>query len=486
MLNFKEDTYMDKGIFIDGKYMHSKNTYSLFQPHTEEKIADIADSTQEEMLTAIESAHQAFQKTKALSSLERSEILNAAAAILEEENEDIARLIATEASKPIAAARVEVDRSAQTLKFSAEEAKRIGGEFIPLDAAKGGEGRDAYTFYEPIGVVGAITPFNFPLNLTVHKVGPAIAAGNTIIVKPAEQTPLTSLKLAEILTRAGLPEGAMNVVPGDGPTLGKVLLEDERVQKISFTGSPAVGKLIKQQAGLKKVTLELGSNSALYIDQSVEASDLSSIVQKAVMGAFAYNGQVCISTQRIYVHEKIASEFIDLFVKRTKELHFGSPLDDETVVTSLINKKSQSRILSWIEEAVKGGATLLTGGEAKGNGILPTVLTNVASTSSISCQEVFGPVVFINSVKDEQEAVKEMNNSDYGLNAGLFTNNLKQALQLGHKLEVGQVFINDVPTTRFDHMPYGGVKSSGYGYEGVKYAVKEMTKMKMISLNYEG
>lgn len=477
---------MYKGIFIDGEEKYPKNTYAIFQPHTEELIAEVSDSTPEEMKKAIDSAYLAFQKIKALTSYERSEILYSAATILENEKEEVARIIVTEAGKPITAARVEVDRSVQTLKFSAEEAKRSKGEFIGLDAAKGGAGRDAYTFYEPIGVVGAITPFNFPLNLTVHKVGPAIAAGNTIIVKPAEQTPLTSLKLAEIFIRAGLSEGALNVVPGDGPTLGKVMLEDDRVQKISFTGSPAVGKLIKQQAGLKKVTLELGSNSALYIDQTVEPEELGAIVNKAVIGAFAYNGQVCISTQRIYLHKDIAEQFINLFVKKTKELTFGSPFDEQTLVTSLINKRSQSRILEWIEEAVSRGATILTGGEAIGNGILPTVLTNVDSTSSISCQEVFGPVVLLNTVKDEKEAIKEMNNSDYGLNAGIFTNHIKQALRIAHQLEVGQVFVNDVPTTRFDHMPYGGMKSSGYGYEGVKYAVQEMTKMKMISLNYEG
>ena len=475
---------MKKGIYVNGKYMDAENMYPLYNPHTEELIAHIADSTEKDMQIAIEAAHTAFQKVKTLSSLERAEILFKAADILEAEKEEVANLITTEASKPISAAFLEVERSVQTLRFSAEEAKRISGEYIPLDAAKGGAGRDAFTIHEPIGVVGAITPFNFPLNLTVHKVGPAIAAGNTIVIKPAEQTPLSSFKLAEIITRSGAPAGTINVVPGDGPKLGKVLLDDTRVEKISFTGSPAVGKLIKQQAGLKKVTLELGSNSALYVDETV-ADDLPSIVKKAVIGAFAYNGQVCISTQRIYVHQALAPQFIQLFVEATKKLPFGEPNDPSTVVTSLINKKSQTRILEWIEEAVQGGATLLTGGEAKGNGILPTVLTNVATAAKVSCNEVFGPVVFINVVKSAEEAVREMNNSDYGLNAGIFTNHIKQALQLGHQLEVGQVFINDVPTTRFDHMPYGGYKSSGYGYEGVKYAIKEMTKMKMISLNYQ-
>lgn len=474
---------MGSCLFIDGVERTPKNTYPLINPHTGEKIADIADSIEEEMLSAIESADEAFRKMKALSSLERAEILYRAADMLEQEKEEVAIIISREACKPITAARVEVERSVQTLRFSAEEAKRIGGEYIQLDAAKGGEGRDAYTFYEPLGVVGAITPFNFPLNLTVHKVGPAIAAGNTIVVKPAEQTPISSFKLAEILTRAGLPKGVINIVPGDGPKLGKVLIEDDRVKKISFTGSPVVGKLIKSQAGLKRVTLELGSNSALYIDKSVK-EQLDKIVPKAVTGAFVYNGQVCISTQRIYVHQDIVKEFIDVFVKETEKVPLGDPLDEKTIVTSLINKKSQQRILEWIDEAIQKGAKLLTGGKTIGNGILPTVLTNVKGDSKVSCQEVFGPVVVINEVKNYKHALEEMNNSRYGLNAGVFTNNFQQAMEMAHGLEVGQVLINDVPTTRFDHMPYGGVKSSGYGYEGVKYAVKEMTRMKMVSLHY--
>ncbi|GMB09580.1 aldehyde dehydrogenase family protein [Thermolongibacillus altinsuensis] len=475
---------MKSCLFINGEEKVPTNTYVVYNPHTGEVIGEVADSTEEEMRTAIEAASQAFYNMKTLPSWKRADILYKAASLLEQEKEEVASIITKEASKPISAARVEVERSIQTLQFSAEEAKRIGGEYIPLDAAKGGEGRDAYTIYEPLGVIGAITPFNFPLNLTVHKVGPAIAAGNTIVVKPAEQTPYSSLKLAEILTRAGLPKGAINVVPGDGPRLGKVFLEDERIKKISFTGSPSVGKLIKSQAGLKKVTLELGSNSALYIDESVK-EQLSKIVPKAVIGAFSYNGQVCISTQRIYVHQRIAQEFIDLFVKETKNLSFGDPFDEKTVVTSLINKKSQKRIMEWIDEAVNRGAKVLTGGVEIGNGIAPTVLTNVPADCKVSCQEVFGPLVIIEEVENEKDALKKMNNSEFGLNAGVFTNRLNQAIEMAHGLEVGQVFINDVPTTRFDHMPYGGVKSSGYGHEGVKYAIREMMQMKMISLNYK-
>ena len=475
---------MKFGLYISGKYVDATDYYDLINPYNDEVIAEVANGTVEEMKCAVAVAHEAFQIMKRLSAVERADILFKAAHLLNEKKEAFARLITAEAGKPIIASRAEVERSIQTLQFAGEEAKQIAGEYIPLGAAKGGAGRDAYTIFEPIGVVGAVTPYNFPLNLTVHKVGPAIAAGNSIIIKPAEKTPLSALKLAEIFTKAGLPNGVLNVIPGDGPRLVKVLLEDERVQKISFTGSPAVGREIKNKAGLKRITLELGSNSALYVDHSVEEK-LDNIIEKSVMGAFAYNGQVCIHTQRIYVHEKIADEFLKKFVEKTEKIQFGDPLDESTVVTNMINKKSQQRVLEWVREAIGGGAELLVGGEAIESGIHPTVLSNVKPTDKVACEEVFGPVVIINRVADAEEALSLMNDSQYGLNAGVFTNNLKQAFNFAHELEVGQVLINDVPTLRFDHMPYGGVKSSGYGHEGVKYAIREMTRMKMISMNYE-
>lgn len=475
---------MKFGLFMNGQFQQTSKSYELINPYNDEVIADIAEGSTDDMKTAISSAHQAFQKMKRMSAFERADILFKASKILCERKEEFARIITEEAGKPITASRAEVERSVQTLQFSGEEAKRSKGEYISLDAAPGGEGRDAYTIYQPLGVVGAVTPFNFPLNLTVHKVGPAIAAGNTIVLKPAEKTPLSALKLAELFTEAGLPDGALNVVPGDGPVLMKVLLEDERVQKISFTGSPLVGIKIKSQAGLKRITLELGSNSALYVDSSVK-DQLDEVVKKSVIGSFAYNGQVCIHTQRIYVHEEIAEEFLYKFVKEAEKLPYGNPLDDKTVITGMINKKARERVLGWVKEAVHGGAKLLIGGKEQENGILPTILTNVEESEKVVCEEVFGPVVVINHVSSSVEALRRMNDSQYGLNAGVFTNNLKQALYFAHELEVGQVLINDIPTLRFDHMPYGGVKASGYGHEGVKYAIREMTRMKLISLNYQ-
>lgn len=474
---------MKKGLFLSGEDKAAEKYYSVFNPHTEGLIGEAADCTPSEMSKAIEKAEEAYKKMKALTSNEKAGILFRAATILRDREEEAARIISQEACKPVTAARTEVQRTVQTLQFSGEETKRMNGEYLQLDAAEGGEGRDAYTLHESIGVVGAITPFNFPLNLVTHKVGPAIAAGNTIVVKPAEQTPFSSMLLAEILSEAGLHPGAIAIVSGDGKTLGEVMLKDERIKKISFTGSPEVGKLLKAEAGLKKMTLELGSNSPMYVDQSCRG-EVSEVAEKSVKGAFAYNGQVCLSTQRIYVHEEIFDEFIQECSEKTARLQFGDPLEESTEVSSLINKKSQQRLYEWIKEAKAEGAEVLAGGEKVGNGLEPTILSNASSTSFISCKEAFGPVVIINKVKNSEEALEQMNNSRFGLNAGVFTNDLKQAVDMAHRIEAGQVLINDVPTLRFDHMPYGGVKDSGYGREGVKYAIEEMTELKMISIKY--
>ncbi|MFD1017582.1 aldehyde dehydrogenase family protein [Thalassobacillus hwangdonensis] len=459
------------------------DTYPIFNPHTREQITEIKESINEEMEVAIEKAAVAFETMKRLTSAERSDILEKASSIIADQKETFAKTITLESGKPIRFALGEVDRTVQTLKFAAIEAKKMEGESIRLDAAPGGAGRDAYTIYQPIGVVGAITPFNFPLNLVSHKVGPALAAGNTIIVKPAEKTPLSSMLLAEAFTDAGLPEDAFQVITGDGPRLGKVMIDHPAVAKITFTGSPKVGELIKSQVGLKKITLELGNNSALYIDESVK-DRLDEIAEKAAVGAFSYNGQVCISTQRIYVHESIKDEFLNHFKKAAEALTYGDPFDAATDMSGLIDEKSQERVLQWIDEAVEGGATLITGGSKQENGVTPTILTNVDADAKLSCEEVFGPVVIVNGVPDAEEGLKQMNASTYGLNAGVFTYHLPQAFRFAHELEVGQVLINDIPTLRFDHMPYGGLKSSGYGYEGIKYAIKEMVHMKFISMNH--
>jgi acyl-CoA reductase-like NAD-dependent aldehyde dehydrogenase len=486
--NFKRGDEMltkmlTEGLYLSGEYVKSQTTYELFNPHTGEKITDVALATTEEMEKAISHAQKGFEKMRELPAHRRAEILYKVAELLKEKQEEFAQIICLEAAKPISAARGEVGRGIQALTFAAEEAKRLTGEYISLEAAPGGEGRYAFTTYEPIGIVGAITPFNFPLNLVIHKLGPSFAAGNSIIIKPAEQTPLTSLKLAELFKEAGAPDGAVNVVPGEGPSLGKVLLNDERIKKISFTGSPEVGKLIKSQAGLKKVTLELGSNSAMYVSKSVK-SVLNTVAKKAVVGAFAYSGQVCISTQRVYVDKEVFEEFSTYLVDETKKIVVGNPLDESTMVTSLINKRAQERIVSWIDEAKIKGAVVLVGGDVQENTVFPTVITNVDNTMNVSCSEIFGPVLIVQPVENSEEALALINDSRYGLNAGVFSNDLQEAMKMAKQIEVGQVLINDVPTLRFDHMPYAGLKESGYGKEGIKYAIQEMTDLKMISINY--
>ncbi|SES94551.1 Acyl-CoA reductase [Salinibacillus kushneri] len=474
----------DTSQYLNQLEKDSMNTYALMNPHTREKIMDIPECSNEQMEKAIQNGKRAFQKMKALTSEKRSLILEKAAQMVDENKEDFAKTITLESGKPVRFALGEVGRTVQTLKFAAIEARKLEGESIRLDAATNGGGRDAYTIFQPIGVVGAITPFNFPLNLVAHKVGPALAVGNSIIVKPAEKTPLSSIKLAEVFKEAGLPEDAYQVITGDGPRLGKVLIEHPDVEKITFTGSPEVGKLIKSQVGLKKVTLELGNNSALYVDESVK-NKLKDIAKSAVTGAFSYNGQVCISTQRVYVHQDVFDEFLAYFKEFTESLKYGDPNDPNTDLSGVIDEKSQDRVLTWIQEAVDSGSRLVTGGLKQENGIEPTILANVSNEARVSCNEVFGPVVIVNSVKNAEEALEAMNDTNYGLNAGVFTYHLPQAFTFAHGLIVGQVLINDLPTLRFDHMPYGGLKSSGYGYEGIKYAMKEMVHMKFISMNYD-
>lgn len=469
--------------YLEELSSNSNDTYPLYNPHTRTLIRNIPNCTNEQMEQAIKISEKAYKKMKALTSVERSIILEKVSDIISNQKEDFAQIIMLEAAKPIRFARQEVERSIETLKFAAIEARKLEGESIRLDAATNGGGRDAYTIFQPIGIIGAITPFNFPLNLVVHKVGPAIGVGNTIIVKPAEKTPLSAIKLGYAFEQAGLPHGAYQVITGDGPRLGKVLIDHPQVKKITFTGSPEVGRIIKSQVGLKKVTLELGNNSALYIDKSV-SSKIEEIAGKAVNGAFAYNGQVCISTQRIYVHSDVRDEFIKYFKQSTEKLIYGNPNDESTDLSGLIDEKSQNRLLDWIKEAVEEGATLVTGGKIRENAIEPTILVNVSSKSKVSCNEVFGPIVIVNTVTSSNDALIAMNESEYGLNAGVFTYDLPQAFRFAHELEVGQVLINDLPTLRFDHMPYGGLKSSGYGYEGVKYAMREMTHMKFISVHY--
>jgi len=468
---------MKKSFYLGGRWVEGKEYAPLYAPYSGEPIAEIPQADGAMVEQAVTAAEEAAKVMRKMPAYQRAAILEKVARLFEERLEEAARIVALEAGKPLKTARGEVIRTIQTYKFAAEEAKRIHGETIPLDAAIGGEGRVAYTVREPLGVIGAITPFNFPLNLVAHKVGPAIAAGNTIVLKPASQTPLSAFFLAELAEQAGLPAGALNVITGSGSTVGDRLVTDPRIKAITFTGSPAVGIAIRNRAGLKRVTLELGSNSAVIVDRGVNLTD---VVPRCVFGAFAYSGQVCISVQRIYVVEESYQDFLEAFVRETQQLRGGDPLAEETDYSAMINPRETERVLAWIAEAKERGAQVACGGEVEGRVLKPTILTGVPAEAKVSCQEVFGPVVLVNPVKSVQEAIGYVNDSRYGLQAGLYTNHLGLALQAADELHVGGVMINDIPTFRVDHMPYGGVKESGMGREGIKYAIEEMTELKLV------
>lgn len=472
---------MNKQYYVNGEWKSSEKTAELKSPHTKEVIAHIPQVTREEVEQTIEAADSAKKQMAELTAYERAAILEQIAQLFANNRQKAAEIISLEAAKPIKYALGEIDRTIETYKFAAEEAKRLTGEMIPMDAAKNGANRFGYTIEQPIGVVGAITPFNFPQNLVAHKVGPAIAAGNTIVLKPASQTPLSALFLAELIDQTALPKGAFNVITGSGKTVGDALVENDKVKMITFTGSPAVGIGIRNKAGLKKVALELGSNAGLIIDKDV---DLSQIVPKCVTGAFSNQGQVCISLQRSYVMEELFDNFIEQFAKATKDLVIGDPIEETTDVSAMIHPGEQDRAVEWVQEAVQNGAEIITGGKIENGVFMPTILTNVSSTLKVSCQEVFAPIVVVNRISSIDEGIEAINDSNYGLQAGIFTNDIQTAFKASKQLEVGGVLINDIPTYRVDQMPYGGVKESGTGKEGLKYAIHEMTETKLVVWNH--
>ncbi|GED66309.1 aldehyde dehydrogenase [Brevibacillus reuszeri] len=468
---------MKKACFIGGRWVSTAEYAPLYSPYSGQEIAQIPQADPHTVQKAIAAACEAAKLMRRLPAYQRASLLERISILLNDRLEEAARLIAIEAGKPIKTARGEVIRTIQTYKFAAEEAKRLHGETVPLDAAIGGEGRIAYTVREPLGVIGAITPFHFPMNLVAHKVGPALAAGNSVVLKPASQTPLSAFFLAELVEQAGVPAGALNVVTGSGAIVGDQLVTDPRVRAVTFTGSPDVGIAIRNRAGLKRVALELGSNSAVIVDRDVQ---LEEVIPRCIFGAFAYSGQVCISIQRIYVVQELYSEFVRRFVAETLALRGGDSLSEEADYSAMIHPAETKRVLQWIEEARQLGALVECGGQVTGRMLQPTVLTGVPARANISSQEVFGPVVLINPIESVSHGIELVNDSRYGLQAGVYTNHLSMALRAADELQVGGVLINDIPTFRVDHMPYGGVKESGMGREGVKYAMEEMTELKLV------
>jgi glyceraldehyde-3-phosphate dehydrogenase (NADP+) len=414
-----------------------------------------------------------------LSGYARSIILQKAAQALQARQEEFARTMTAEAGKPLTDARREVGRAVQTFSIAAEEAKRIGGEVVPMDWSPGMETYWGMTRRFPIGAILGITPFNFPLNLVAHKVAPALAAGNSILIKPAPQTPLTALMLGGLLLDAGVPPGGLNVLPCDN-RVAEQLVVDPRFKLLSFTGSAPVGWMLKAKCGKKKVVLELGGNAAVIVEPD---ADLDYVAQRCVTGGFSYAGQTCISVQRIFVHESVAAAFTENLVARVQGLQAGDPGDERTVVGPLIDPAAAHRVEGWIGEAVAQGARLLSGGPRIGSVVRPTVLSQVTAAMKVSCQEVFGPVVTITPYREFETVLDAVNESDYGLQAGIFTHNIGRIFRAFEQLEVGAVLANEIPTFRADHMPYGGVKDSGIGREGLRYAIEDMTEPKLLVVN---
>jgi acyl-CoA reductase-like NAD-dependent aldehyde dehydrogenase len=410
----------------------------------------------------------------------RAEILDAAARLLAERTEAFARIIAAEAAKPLKTARAEATRAVSTFTFSAVAARTLAGDAVPIDAAPIGEGRLAFTLRVPIGVVGAITPFNFPLNLVAHKLGPAIAAGCPVVLKPASQTPLTAVALADLLLdECGLPAGHLNVVTGGGGTVGAALVEHPDVAYISFTGSGEVGWDLKVKAGRKKVALELGNNSPVIIDAD---GDWDRAARTISVAGFAHAGQSCVSTQRVYVHAGVVDDFCAALGKLVGDLVLGDPMDEATDVSALITPGDRDRVSSWIDEAVEAGAEVVVGGEVKDAVLQPTVLRNVTADMKVCREEVFGPVVAVQSFSELDEALRLADDSRYGLQAGVFTQNVGAALRAVRQLHYGTVLVNEVPTWRADQMPYGGVRASGNTKEGPEWAAREMTEERLVVL----
>jgi acyl-CoA reductase-like NAD-dependent aldehyde dehydrogenase len=452
----------------------------VLNPFDDTLIGIVPEATPELVEKAVTAALEGFKINSGLPAWKRAEILEKTAAFMLRDKEEIAGIIAMEAGKSWKFALAEAERTAETFRFASLEARNEHGEVVPMDASPVSAGRFGFYLRVPIGVIGAITPFNFPMNLVAHKVAPAIAAGNALVVKPATKTPLSLLKMAELLEEAGLPAGVLNVVIGSGKVVGNQLVKDDRLAMITFTGSPPVGRGIKELAGLKRVTLELGSNSPTIID---EDADLAKAVPRCVMGSFANSGQVCISVQRIFVHRKRYEEFLTKIVAATEQLVVGDPMDRRCDIGPMISNVELERALVWLEEAKTLGAKVETGGARIGNCLEPTILSGVTPDMKVMCSEVFAPIVSIMPFDTFEEALEMADASVYGLQAGIYTNDINKAFQAIKRLDVGGVIINDVPTFRVDHMPYGGNKESGVGREGIRFAMEEMTNIKMVCIN---
>lgn len=468
-----------KRLLINGNWRESSENFVVRSPFSGETLARVCKAGGDEIEETIAAAARGAAEMRELARAEVYEGLNRIAAGIKERREEFARAIALEAAKPITSARGEVERSIGTFEMAAAEARTFSGEVVPVDAQALGKGRFAWTERVPRGIVFGITPFNFPLNLVAHKVAPALAAKNAIIIKPSPRTPLTSVLLGEVFLESGLPKAALQIVNMDVELIDGVL-KDERIAMISFTGSANVGWKIREKAARKAVALELGGNAPVIVD---ETADFDFSLERAVTGAFVYAGQVCISAQRFFVHEQIFDRWTNQFAQKAKNLKTGNPLEESTELSVMIDEAAAQRAESWVKEATDNGARLLCGGKRQDAFLDATVLTDTQPEMRVVSEEVFAPIAVVEKFSDFQEAISAANQTKYGLQAGVFTGDLRRARRAGEQLEFGGVVINDVPTFRVDNMPYGGVKWSGFGREGVRYAMEEMTETRIIIVN---
>jgi acyl-CoA reductase-like NAD-dependent aldehyde dehydrogenase len=470
------------GVFptlVGGREVASGDRVVVRSPYDDSPVALVHRAGANEIEAAIAAATEAFETTRRLPSHERAAVLERISALIAERRDELARTIALEAGKPLKTAKVEADRASFTFRVAAEEAKRIYGEIVPLDWIPGTEGRIAQIRRIALGPVAGITPFNFPLNLVAHKVAPALAAGNPIVIRPASQTPVSALRLGELLVEAGWPAEAVSVVPSS-TDVAAALVEDNRIKLLTFTGSPAVGWSLKERAGRKRVTLELGGNAPVIVHADADAAYAA---ERVAWGGFVQSGQTCISVQRVYVHSSLYEPFAADVVRHAEQLVVGDPLEDATDIGPLIDDGAAARVESWLEEAVADGAKLLTGGTREGRMWRPTVVEDAREEMRISCKEAFAPVVVLYRYDDVTDAIERAAASRFGLQAGIFTRDLGVVEQAFDRIETGGLMVNDVSTFRVDHMPYGGVKDSGTGREGLRYAIEEMTELKLLTFN---
>ena len=471
-------TATEKPLLIGGEWLETGEWQEVRSPYSGEVVGRVAKAGADETRRAVDAAAAAMEEP--LPAHKRAEILVRVAGALGRRHDEVARLISDEAGKPMKAARVEASRAMSTYTFSAVEARKLAGAMIPMDASQAGEGKLAFTLRRPLGVVGAISPFNFPLNLVAHKIAPSLAAGCAVVLKPAAQTPLSALLLAELEDEAGLPPGWLNVVVGPSAEIGDVLVEDDRVKVITFTGSSGVGWKLAERSPRKRVNLELGNSTPLIVEAD---ADLDAAVAATAQHGFSFAGQSCISIQRVYVQDGVHDEFVSALLPKVEALTLGDPADEETDVGPVIDEDARDRILEWVDEARSGGAEILTGGDLDGELIRPTVIANADAELRVSCQEVFGPVVTLGRYRDFAAAVQEADDSEFGLQAGVFTHDIRLIRHAVEHLHVGGLMVNEVPTTRVDSMPYGGVRDSGIGREGPRYSMHEMSEPKLVLFN---